>query len=94
MGYVFLPALESETINHLKPPSDTDKDINIDSSSDTDTNLNHTHYQHDLERAKEVYLEGIGVEADCIQAIYNLGLVNKQLGVLKEALQVSCKVMK
>ena len=39
-------------------------------------------------------MEGIGVEADCIQAIYNLGLVNKQMGVLKEALQVSVLLRK
>ena len=42
--------------------------------------------EHD--RAKELYLEAIGVEADCIEAIYNLGLVNKHMGVLTEALQV------
>ena len=41
----------------------------------------------ELERAKELYLEAIGVEADCVEAIFNLGLVNKQLGVLTEALQ-------
>jgi intraflagellar transport protein 88 len=41
----------------------------------------------ELERAKELYLEAIGVEADCVEAIFNLGLVNKQLGVLHEALQ-------
>ena len=28
----------------------------------------------DLERAKELYLEAIGVEADCTEAIYNLGV--------------------
>jgi intraflagellar transport protein 88 len=27
-------------------------------------------------RAKEMYLEAIGVEADCVEAIFNLGLVN------------------
>eukprot|EP00391_Amoebophrya_sp_Ameob2_P001291 CAMPEP_0179008480 /NCGR_PEP_ID=MMETSP0795-20121207/15737_1 /TAXON_ID=88552 /ORGANISM="Amoebophrya sp., Strain Ameob2" /LENGTH=778 /DNA_ID=CAMNT_0020703565 /DNA_START=412 /DNA_END=2749 /DNA_ORIENTATION=+ len=40
----------------------------------------------DLERAKEVYLEAIGVSADCLEAIYNLGLVNSHLGKLQEAL--------
>lgn len=39
------------------------------------------------ERAKELYLEAIGVEADCSEAIYNLGLVNKRMGALNEALQ-------
>ncbi len=36
----------------------------------------------DLESAKELYLEAIGVEADCVEAIYNLGLANKRLGAL------------
>lgn len=43
--------------------------------------------KNDCERAKELYLEAIGVEADCIEAIYNLGLVNIKMGVLNEALQ-------
>ena len=41
----------------------------------------------DFDKAKELYLESIGVEADCVEAIYNLGLVNKKIGVLHEALQ-------
>jgi len=41
----------------------------------------------DLERAKELFLEAIGVEADCVEAIFNLGLVNRQLGLLGEAVQ-------
>jgi hypothetical protein len=32
----------------------------------------------DLERAKELYLEAIGVEADCVEAIFNLGLVRRR----------------
>jgi len=39
------------------------------------------------EKAKELYLEAIGVEADCVEAIYNLGLVNKELGNMQESLQ-------
>lgn len=39
------------------------------------------------DRAKELFLEAIGVEADCVEAIYNLGLVNKQLGYVQEAAQ-------
>ncbi len=38
----------------------------------------------ELERSKEMYLEAIGVEADCVEAIYNLGLVNKRMGILTE----------
>jgi intraflagellar transport protein 88 len=43
--------------------------------------------KNECERAKELFLEAIGVEADCIEAIYNLGLVNIKIGVLNEALQ-------
>ncbi|KAG7390050.1 hypothetical protein PHYPSEUDO_009012 [Phytophthora pseudosyringae] len=43
--------------------------------------------KNECERAKELFLEAIGVEADCIEAIYNLGLVNIKMGVLNEALQ-------
>ncbi|TMW56883.1 hypothetical protein Poli38472_002808 [Pythium oligandrum] len=43
--------------------------------------------KNECERAKELFLEAIGVEADCIEAIHNLGLVNIKMGVLSEALQ-------
>lgn len=43
--------------------------------------------QGELERAKELYLEAIGVEADCTEAIYNLGLVNKRMHLFQDALQ-------
>lgn len=36
-------------------------------------------------RAREMYLEAVGVEADCVEAIYNLGLVNLKLDNLQEA---------
>jgi len=38
-------------------------------------------------RAKEQYLEAIGVQADCIEALYNLAFVNKKLNMFIEALQ-------
>lgn len=41
----------------------------------------------DYDRSKEFFLEAIGVEADCIEAIYNLGLVYKRLGYYNESLQ-------
>lgn len=57
----------------------------------------------EFERAKEVYLEAIGVSADCLEAIYNLGLVNMHIGRFQEALlafdklhsitTVNCEVM-
>ena len=40
----------------------------------------------DYDRAKEFFLEAIGVEADCIEAIYNLGLVYNRLGYYNESL--------
>lgn len=40
-----------------------------------------------VEMAKQFYLEAIGVEADCVEAIYNLGLVNLKMGSFAEAQQ-------
>jgi tetratricopeptide (TPR) repeat protein len=45
--------------------------------------------RNDFMKAKENYLEAIGVEADCVEALYNLGYVNKKLNLFLEALQVS-----
>ena len=53
---------------------------------------NYLYVRGDLEAAKELYLEAIGVEADCVEAIYNLGLANKKLGGLKDALQAFKKL--
>jgi len=60
-------------------------------------------YNEEFERAKEIYLEAIGVSADCLEAIYNLGLVNMHVGRYQEALlafdklhsitHVNCEVM-
>lgn len=36
-------------------------------------------------RAKEMYLEAVGVEADCVEAIFNLGIVNLKLNAIQEA---------
>jgi intraflagellar transport protein 88 len=36
-------------------------------------------------KAKELYLEAVGVEADCLEAIFNLGLVNLKLESYQEA---------
>ncbi|OMJ89911.1 hypothetical protein SteCoe_7798 [Stentor coeruleus] len=41
----------------------------------------------EYETSKEFFLEAIGVEADCVEAIYNLGLVNRKMEVDLEALQ-------
>lgn len=43
--------------------------------------------RNDFMKAKENYLEAIGVEADCVEALYNLGYVNKKLNLFMEALQ-------
>ena len=46
----------------------------------------------DYSNAKELYLEAIGVEADCVEAIYNLGVVNKRMGSLTDAVQAFRKL--
>ena len=46
----------------------------------------------DYSNAKELYLEAIGVEADCVEAIYNLGVVNKRMGALTDAGQAFRKL--
>ena len=40
------------------------------------------------EQARDCYLEAIGVEADCVEALYNLGLVSKIMGSYDDSLQV------
>ena len=42
--------------------------------------------RNDFRKAKECYLEAIGVTADCIEALYNLALVNKKLNAFHDAL--------
>ncbi len=42
---------------------------------------------HEYHRAKELYLEAIGVQADCVEAIYNLGLANVRMNSPEEARQ-------
>lgn len=37
-------------------------------------------------------MEAIGVEADCVEALYNLGYVNKKLNLFMEALQALEKI--
>ena len=44
------------------------------------------YHQNDFDRAKENYLEAIGVQADCLEALYNLAFVNKKLNAFMEAL--------
>ena len=41
----------------------------------------------DYGRAKEMYLEAVGVEANCVEALFNLGLVNLRLNTVAEANQ-------
>lgn len=43
-------------------------------------------------RAKEMYLEAVGVEADCVEGIYNLGLVCLKTEALDEAHQAFDKL--
>jgi intraflagellar transport protein 88 len=53
---------------------------------------NYLFVKGELEQAKELFLEAIGVEADCVEAIYNLGLANKKLGAYKDSLQAFKKL--
>lgn len=43
-------------------------------------------------KAKELYLEAIGVEADCVEAIFNLGHANLKIGAMQEAHQAFDKL--
>ena len=40
----------------------------------------------DLAQAKSLFMDAVSLEADCAEAIYNLGLVSKALGNLDDAL--------
>ena len=44
------------------------------------------YFKRDFIRAKENYLEAIGVEADCVEALYNLAFVNKQISAYNESM--------
>ena len=48
--------------------------------------------KNDFRRAKQHYLQAIGVQADCIEALYNLGYVNKKLNLFMQALQALQKI--
>ena len=51
-------------------------------------NKGNIHFQkEDYLKAKEFYLEAIGVQSDCIEAIYNLGMVNIRMEAYYEAIQ-------
>lgn len=43
-------------------------------------------HRNNFTRAKENYLEAIGIEADCVEALYNLSFVNKKINCYGEAL--------
>jgi intraflagellar transport protein 88 len=46
----------------------------------------------DFEKAKEFFREALSNEATCVEALYNLGLVNKKLNLLEESLDCFYKV--
>ena len=48
----------------------------------------------DFTSSKEIYLQAIGIHADCVQSIYNLELENLRLDVPEEASQASEKLLK
>ncbi len=43
-------------------------------------------FRNNFIKAKENYLEAIGIEADCVEALYNLSFVNKKINAYGEAL--------
>ena len=46
----------------------------------------------DLMEAKSHFMDAVSLEADCAEAIYNLGLVSKALGNLDDALSAFKKM--
>ena len=52
-----------------------------------DYDINTYALQEAENKAKEYYLEAIGVQSDCIEAIYNLGMVNIRMDAIYEAIQ-------
>ena len=40
-----------------------------------------------MEKAKEFYVVALENDASCVEALYNLGLSNKKLGLYEEALE-------
>ena len=49
--------------------------------------MQYCYIKEDYNKAKEYYLEAIGVQSDCIEAIYNLGMVNIRMDAIYEAIQ-------
>jgi intraflagellar transport protein 88 len=49
-------------------------------------------YKENYLRAKDFYLEAIGVQSDCVEAIYNLGMINERMESFYEALQAYDKL--
>ena len=49
---------------------------------------NFMYVRGEWEKAKQLYESAINVEADSVEAIYNLALANKQLGLYEEALRI------
>jgi len=46
---------------------------------------NFYYVKQEYDKAKELYMDALAVEADCIEAMYNLGLTTKQLGQYEES---------
>lgn len=49
-------------------------------------------YKEEYDKAKDYYLEAIGVQSDCVEAIYNLGMINERLGKVFDAIQAYDKL--
>ena len=44
------------------------------------------------EKARELYTVALDNDASCVEALYNLGLCNKKLGLYEEALEIFFKL--
>lgn len=82
----FLFFLEGDYKNAAKYAELAVKTVRYDARAHVNK-ANYLVQRGELEKAKDLYLEAIGVEEDCVVAIYNLGLIEKRLGNLDDALE-------
>ena len=82
----FLFYLEGDFKNAAKYAEMAVKTVHYDAKAHVNK-ANYLVHQGELGKAKDLYLEAIGVEEDCVEAIYNLGVIEKRIGNLDDALE-------
>jgi intraflagellar transport protein 88 len=82
----FLFYLEGDMKNAEKYAEVAVKAVHYDAKAHVNK-ANFLVHEGELEKAKDLYLEAIGVEEDCVEAIYNLGVIEKRIGNLDDALE-------